>query len=391
LKLWFLTRSLYPYQKTGGGQIRLGQIEALAELGWDINVIMPNYNENKFNIENNIIQIPFNYSLRVASYLERVGFYEDYFDKWIKVTFQYLKDKINKDDIIFATSGGELGMIKLGSLLKKEIGCKFVANYHDPLDYSFVHGIKLDSKFHISREKQEHKYLSNSNLIITSSQINKESLQNKYPNLKDKIKNNYFGYIKKLEIKTKEKKDSKLRIAYVGNMGTLQQPEILYEVYKNLDEKENIEIYFIGNISSNKILQNIKDVKDKNTIFIDLLSHDEFLEFMSKNIDVGFVSLVNDYLGACVPSKVYEYINLELPIIGALPDGDGKDIINENKYGTACRYNDIDGLSDTIKKFANKTNLENIKLNIQKDKDKWFMKNKIIEVDSMLKDLINEN
>ena len=46
MKIYFLTRSLYPYQKTGGGQIRLGQINLLKNLGWNIVVIMPNYNND---------------------------------------------------------------------------------------------------------------------------------------------------------------------------------------------------------------------------------------------------------------------------------------------------------------------------------------------------------
>jgi len=386
-KLYYLTRSYNPYQKSGGSLIRNGAVQYLEKLGWNVIVIMPNYSSDKINIENNVIQIPQKYNIKLHLYLERLGLKEDYLDDWIKVAFKYLKDKILKDDIIFSTSGGELGLIKLGSLLKKDIGCKFAVNFHDPLDYSLVHSIKQDSKFHVGREKQEQKYLKNSDLIITSSKTNQESLQNKYPFFKDKIKNNYFGYIKKLEIKTKEKEDSKLSVAYVGNMGVLQKPEILYEIYKNLDKKENIEIYFIGDISSNKILQKIKKLEDKNIIFIDFLPHNQFLEFMSKNIDVGFVSLVNDYLGACVPSKIYEYINLELPMIGALPNGDGKDIINENHYGIACKYDDIDRLESALKKFQNNDYLKSIKLNIQKNKDKWFMKNRIVEVDEMLKKL----
>ena len=390
-KLYYITRSYNPYQKSGGSLMRNGAVRYLEELGWDVTVVLPNYGSDEFKIENNVILIPQTYNIKLSLYLERLGFYEDYLDTWVKEAFKYLKDKVKKDDVIFTTSGGELGMMKLGSLLKKEIQCKFIVNFRDPLDYSLVHGIKQDSKFHVGREKQEEKYLLNSDLIITSSKTNQESLQNKYPFFKDKIKNNYFGYIKKLEIKTKEKEDSKLSVAYVGNMGALQKPEILYEIYKNLDKKENIEIYFIGDISLNKTLQKIKKLEDKNIIFIDFLPHNQFLEFMSKNIDVGFVSLVNDYLGACVPSKIYEYINLELPMIGALPNGDGKDIINENYYGIACKYDDIDRLELALKKFQNNDYLKSIKLNIQKDKEKWFMKNRIIEVDEMLKGLVYAN
>ncbi|MGJ0302819.1 glycosyltransferase [Aliarcobacter cryaerophilus] len=390
-KIFYLTRSYYPYQKGGGPLMRTGAVKYLKELGWDVIVVMPNYETKDFIIENDIWQIPFKgkHIQKLASLFERVGIYEDYLDKWVESAFEYLKDNVSNKDIVFATSGGELGMIKLGSLLKNKLNCKFVVNFRDPLAYSKVHNLKLNNKFHISREQQEKKYLNNSDLIITSSISNQKSLVNKYPKWISKIKNNYFGYIDKLNINdTNVIKSKKLRIAYVGNMGILQKPEILYNVFKQLNKKINIEIYFIGNISNYTPLQNIKDV---NVKFIDFMPHDEFLKFMVKNIDIGFVSLANDYLGACVPSKIYEYINLGLPMIGSLPDGDGKDIINNKNYGIACKYNDIKGLVKAIEIFMDNNYLNKIKINILKDKDSWSMKNKSKEVDSLLRKLINEN
>jgi glycosyltransferase involved in cell wall biosynthesis len=385
-KLYYLTRSYYPYQKSGGTLMRLGAVKYLQELGWNIIVVMPNYNSKKIIIEHDIIQIPFlqRHVQKLDSLLERVGIYEDYLDKWIENAWEYLKDKIQKEDIIFATSGGELGMIKLGSLLKDEIHCKFVGNFRDPIDYSLVHNLKLNNKFHINREKKEEQYLKNSDLIITSSISNKISLEKKYPQFHNKIVNNYFGYISEVDLKFSiQKVNKKLTIAYVGNMSITQKPEILYELYKNL-ENNNIEIYFIGNYKNYKPLQNIKD---NNIKFIDFIPHDEFLKFMIENIDIGFVSLANDYLGACVPSKIYEYINLGLPMIGALPDGDGRDIINNNGYGIACKYNDIEGLSNAIRNFLDRDYLGNIKSNIIKDKENWAMQNRIKEVDSYLRSI----
>ena len=381
MKIYFLTRSLYPYQKAGGGQIRLGQITFLKEFAWDITVIMPNYGQNKLKIVDHTIQIPLNYNIRLASHLERIGFYEDYLDNWIKNAFDYLKEKVKKDDIVFATSGGELGMIKLGSLLKKELGCRFIVNYHDPLAYSLVNNLKLNSKFHISREKSEYKYLKNSDLIVTSSKLNQYSLIDKYPKWKNKIVNNYFGYIKQVLLKPKKNR-LELSIAYVGNMGNLQTPEILYEAYTRLDSKENIKIYFIGDSKNYKPL---KGITDTNIVFIDYLPHEKFLEFMNNNIDIGFVSLTSDYLGACVPSKIYEYINLGLPMIGALPDGDGKEIINQNGYGISCMYDDIDGLTDAIEKFRDEEFLNQCKNKILADREIWSMKERIKEVDELLR------
>ena len=384
-KIYYLTRSYSPYQKGGGPLMRMGAVKYLQELGWDVTVVMPNYGQSEYSIDNNIWRTPFPNSLRWTNRLQRVGFYEDYLDPWVESAFEYLREKITKNDFLFATSGGELGIIKLASLLKEEIGCKFIVNFRDPLSYSIVDGLKINNKFHVSREHQEAKYLKNADIIITSSQRYRDQLQKKYPKLKSVIHNNYFGYINKTDLLQYQKiKSDKLRIAYVGAMSPLQKPEILYEAYNRLnsDMQSNIQIYYIGNIKDYKPLRNIK-----NVIFIDYLDHNEFIKFMLENIDIGFVSLTNDYLGACVPSKIYEYINLGLPMIGALPDGDGKDIINENQYGVANHYEDIEGLVETIKRFLDNEFLNSIKFNILNDREHWNMKNKILEVHHLLESL----
>lgn len=384
-KIYYLARSYYPYDKGGGPLMRTGAVAYLKQLDWDVTVVLPNYNSKELIIEDNIIQIPFKnkHIQKLSSLLERIGVYEDYLDKWVKNAFDYLKDKIQKEDILFATSGGELGMIKLGSLLKEAIDCKFVINFRDPLNYGYMNGLRRDKKPHIGREKAHEKYMNNAELILTSSDYYANILKQKFVNLKDKIHNNYFGYIKRIDTtKFIKKKSNKLKIAYAGMMSDTQKPELLYQAYKLLKDNKNIELYFIGNIVNYKPLQNIKD---ENVNFIDSLPHDEFLKFMYENIDVGFVSLTNDYYGACVPSKIYEYINLGLPMIGALPVGDGKDIINNMQYGIAVDDKSINKISEAIKSFQDGKYVDDKKNNILKDKMKWNMKNTILEVDGLLK------
>lgn len=384
LKIYYLTRSYYPYQKGGGPLMRTGALKYLKELGWDVTVVMPNYESKEFKIENDIWQIPFSgkHIQKLASLFERVGIYEDYLDKWVAYAFEYLEDKITKDDIIFATSGGELGMIKLGSLLKGKINCKFVVNFRDPLNYGYMNNLRRDKKPHIGRVKAHEKYIQNADLIITSSEYYADTLKTRFANLADKIHNNYFGYIKEMDLSQYKKQLSgKLRIAYAGMMSSTQKPELLYKAYKSLGSN-NIKLYFIGNRKNYKPLQNIDD---NNVHFIDFLPHEEFLKFMCENIDVGFVSLVNDYYGACVPSKIYEYINLGLPMLATLPDGDGKEMINEFGFGLACRYDDIDQLSENIKKMLDDKKLIEYEKNVLEKKLEFSMKEKIKEVDSLLR------
>jgi len=383
-KIYYITRSYYPHQKGGGPLMRTGAVKYLKELGWDVTVVMPNYESKEFKIEDDIWQIPFKgkHIQKLASLFERAGIYEDYLDKWVDNTFEYLMDKITKNDVVFTTSGGELGMIKLGSLLKDKIGCKFIVNFHDPLNYGYMNGLRRDKKPHIGRVKAHGKYMQNADLIITSSEYYSDTLKKRFNNLADKIHNNYFGYIKEIDLSQYKKQLSgKLRIAYAGAMSSTQKPELLYEAYKILGSN-NVELYFIGNRKNYKPLQNIDD---NNVHFIDFLPHEEFLKFMCENIDVGFVSLVGDYYGACVPSKIYEYINLGLPILGALSNGDGKEMINELGFGLACKYDDIENLSKNIQNILNNEKLINYEKNVLDKKFEFSMSEKIKEVDSLLR------
>ncbi len=383
MKLWFLTRSLYPYQKTGGGQIRKAQVEYFQKMGYDVVIVMPEYQDDKFIEENGMIKIPFRQNHKFATLLEIIGVYEDYLDRWVKKAFTYLKNRVKKEDIIFATSGGELGMIKLATMLKQEKGTKIVANFHDPLVYSLVHGYKLQYRFHVSREKTEAKYIRKLDHIITSSKSYKQALLEKYPDLVSKISVSYFGYIEKILCKEKKRQES-ITIAYVGTMSDAQSPEKLLSV---LAYDANIKLYFIGNT---KAYQPLKSVDDPRVILMDYMPHAKLLEFMQKEVDIGFVSLKDRYFGACVPSKIYEYINLCLPILGALPAGDARDIINQNGFGIAVDFEDTKALINAYEKMKDRQFLDKIKKNIKDKKDLWNFSNQFENVYKLLTKIAEE-
>ena len=366
--------------------MRMGAVSYLRALGWNVVVVMPNYDSREFKIEDNIWQIPFKnkHIQKLASLFERVGIYEDYLDKWVEHALECLMCKITKEDIVFATSGGELGMIKLGSLLKDEVACKFVANFRDPLNYGYMNGLRRDKKPHVGREKAHEKYILNADLIITSSQYYADILKKHFSILCEKIYNNYFGYVKEIDLAQLNKLSShKLRVAYAGLMSGTQKPELLYEAYRRL-AVDDVELYFIGDRRGYKPLQGINDT---NVHFVDFLPHEKFLKFMCENIDVGFVSLANNYYGACVPSKIYEYINLGLPMLAALPIGDGMNIINNFGFGLACGYNDIEALSRNIEIMTKQDNIRQYIHNVIVNKNRFSMKERIREVDGLLRSL----
>jgi hypothetical protein len=263
------------------------------------------------------------------------------------------------------------------------VGCRFVVNLHDPVDFTRVSGRKINNIPHVDREGQERKYLRNADLVITSSISNQSSLVEKYPEMATRIRCSYFGFITKAELPEKAPSLG-FNIVYGGTYDKNQSPELLAQAVEDLD---NVEAHFVGNHAAYKPL-NFARANQPNCRFINQLSYSNFLRYLSEHADMGFVSLGSPYLGACVPSKIFEYINIGLPIFGALPAGDAKEIINLKGYGAACEFDNIPAQREAILKIvANKQVLQAYRQQILHDRDDWFMPARMREVCKWLRSL----
>lgn len=383
MKIWYLSRTYLP-EKTGGAMIRIAQVDFFRSEGAEVVVVAPDYSGFDRDFSESTVRMPYRKSIiRLDQFFERIGLYEDYLDRWVDDTLRLLKDQVRKGDYVFATSGGELGCIKLGSLLKDMVGCRFVVNLHDPIDYTLVSGKKINNIPHVDREGQERKYLNNVDLVITSSISNQTSLAEKYPEMVDRIRCSYFGFITQAELREKAPSIG-LTIVYGGTYDKNQSPELLAEAVHGLD---NVEAHFVGNHAAYKPL-NFARANQGNCRFINQLSYPDFLRYLSEHADMGFVSLASPYLGACVPSKMFEYINIGLPILGALPAGDAKEIINGSSYGVACEFDNIPAQREAILKIAaHKQDLQTYRQQILRDRDDWFMPARMREVYEWLRGL----
>jgi glycosyltransferase involved in cell wall biosynthesis len=383
MKIWYISRTYLP-EKTGGALIRIAQVDFFKSQGAEVVVVAPNYVSRESIVSQDEIRLPYRKStIRVDQAFERLGLYEDYLDRWVVDSLALLKERVRKEDYVFATSGGELGCIKLGSKLKDMVDCKFVVNLHDPVDYTWVGGRKINNLPHVNREGQERRYLQNADLVITSSESNRASLVDKYPEMATRIRCSYFGFITRAKLQEKVS-STRLTIVYGGTYDKNQSPELLSEVVRGI---ETVEAHFVGNHAAYMPLDFARNTQ-ANCRFIAQLSYPDFLRYLTEHADMGFVSLASPYLGACVPSKMFEYINIGLPIFGALPPGDAREIINAQGYGIACSFDDAKAQRDAILEIsADVRVLQKYREQILRDRNDWHMPARMTEVHQWLQDL----
>lgn len=354
----------------GGAIVRKMTAYYMMQQGCQVTIIMPGTYVGK---DYNVISTPLVKFSKLSYILECLGVIEDRSMDWVNDNYKTLREIVTSKDTVLATPGGEFSPIILGSRLKKETGCKLVINSHDPLDFTTLGGcLPRKVKFpHVNRDKVEYKYLSVADSIITNTNSYKDELQRKYPSLKNKIHSCYFGYAYPEPPRINAlPHGKKLNIVYGGNFGVYQCPEILAQAVKGND---NVHLYYVGNHQVNRNLDEYRH--ESNITFLDLMPQEKYLQFLEEKIDVGFLSLKGSLASYCVPSKLYDFINLTIPIIGVV-EGDASKIIEENGFGVTSDYS-VEGVKKAIDKIVHPSIYEDCVKRLVEDHDMWSMQEKI--------------
>lgn len=374
-KIFYITRTI-PGEGTGGALIRQGTVRYLREAGYKVVVIAlsdkTDVGENQILIKGPVTR----YSVTTNMILFNLGLYDDYLHTWANKAFKLLKGFISKDDVLLATSGGELGTLMLSKKLKDSIGCRIVYNLHDPISFTLIDGeFSYMGRYKMrARDNAESVLFQAADAIVTSSQYYADALKRKYPKLAPLISCHHFGYIEKFTIPEHFcQNQKKINIVYGGNMGRLQGPEILLKL---ADLFPDIDFTFVGNFVYPK------DIISSNVHIKPKMPYKEYISYISKSADIGFFSLVGNVSKLCVPSKLYEYINVGIPILAAI-DGDSRKIINENGYGIATDYS-VYSLGVALSTLIQSENLYKARQMVLKERDKWYMKTTISELIKVL-------
>ncbi len=146
--------------------------------------------------------------------------------------------------------------------------------------------------------------------------------------------------------------ENKIVFGYAGNIGGAQGLFVVTEAAKILKSDESIVFLIIGDgVDSGKLYKDIKMFDLHNIIFLPPVLKEEVRKYSSLFDFTVIPLLSNELFLITIPSKLYESMASETPVILCV-DGEARKILEDAQAGYSVNSENIPLLAETIKKAA---------------------------------------
>lgn len=280
----------------------------------------------------------------------------------------------------------------------KLTGAKFVVDVRDSLESSF-YGIinsKNSNKFYVKVLgfifKTYYSILLKADVILAVTENLRKTLEKRSPKKVFLVPNgadlSIFKGVDKGIARMRLGLDANAFIAvFIGSIGGYYDlPKLIALLSKLSDNsKRKALVLLAGSLIDRTIQTMIKSFSFKNVVrYLGKLGAEDLVLMLSAS-DIGIISRVSspvfDY---AIPTKFYEYIALELPILAICnKDSELWRIIQTNKLGFACEPNDFICIAKSLKIFMTTEEYLQIKDNVKKFRyqvDRTIGARKLLEI-----------
>jgi len=227
------------------------------------------------------------------------------------------KNKINK----VIVSGPPFSLFTLTSYIKRmDKNVKVILDYRDPWN---LWNMKKGKPF-----RREQKFLKEADYIVGFSELFCQDMVKIFPFIRDKITAVMNGYSAEewsdVEKETKEDRSKdKLVISYIGSISfnkdnkyTFRDPYPLLNAFANFDNKNDVELRFVG---IHKLTKEIEEVKKnyKNVNLFYQVNHKESLVEMRKSDILVLLHTSNDNSSKyALGGKFFDYLRSGKVLLG---------------------------------------------------------------------------
>ena len=183
----------------------------------------------------------------------------------------------------------------------------------------------------------------------------------------------------------------KLRIAYAGLLNCEQDPAILARAIQRFEKlypafKGSVSVDFYGpkNYYTELFLQRNLN---RNIRFHGYLPFQQVLEKI-RQADLAYSSLAVNSKIYCIPSKIFQYIAMETPILATGPAGSLQNFINEQQIGRFSLHTNLDAqANDLYDLITQPTTLEAMRTRLREVKTQFSMQTQVEKLSEILHSL----
>ncbi|GAA4268725.1 glycosyltransferase family 4 protein [Hyunsoonleella aestuarii] len=206
----------------------------------------------------------------------------------------------------------------------------------------------------------------NANLILGQSEEIITHIKSQLPDKQTFLYRNFPNFETPPPIPKREFTNGKFKIVYAGLLGVAQG---IYKLCKELNYS-NIQLHIYGAGAEQKMIEGL--IKSNNDL--DIVYHGEVpREILHKELikyDITIIPLLNRIYGS-VPSKIFEYAYLGLPMI-YFGGGEGDDIIKTYRLGWVADVGNYNHLNKIINQISTNQLVYDYKCKIQSEAFKSF-------------------
>ena len=161
-----------------------------------------------------------------------------------------------------------------------------------------------------------------------------------------------------------------IKIVYAGLLGMAQG---IFEICQKLEFHANVSLHIYG---SGPEAEEIKSLQKPSITYYGELDRNSLHEALQE-YDIGFIPLAKRIYGS-VPSKIFEYTRLGLPVL-YFAGGEGGDLVEEESLGWVIPEDDFEALQGFINTLSETILKQFPKESIQKNSTSAFDFNKQFE------------
>lgn len=190
--------------------------------------------------------------------------------------------------------------------------------------------------------------------VTVTTEVLKRDMLERYDLDEDKI-SVVYNVVPSVPAAAKGGGEGPLKIIYAGAISRIQRPEILLQAYARLAQEDAqiqqhlaVEIY---GPQSRHFRWSVKKHLVQGTSFGGFLPRQQLDEHLAEAA-IGFLSLGDATYAYATPTKLFDYIEMGLPILAVLPPGAARQLIEELQVGLVVSLGDVDGLAQAMARLA---------------------------------------